>query len=114
MSVWLVAQRVDAQGLDVHAVSHQGFGGKTSKDVVADTGADGDTDAQPGEVHGGVGGPSPDVENQPIDGDELARARQASDRRSQMINDHHTRTGDQGQGGRRNISFGKIWHGHDC
>ena len=61
------AARVDVQGLDVHAVSHQGFGGKTSKDVVADTGADGDTDAQPGEVHGGVGGSAADVENKLID-----------------------------------------------
>ena len=108
------AARVDAQGLDVHAVSHQGFGGKTSKDVVADTGADGDTDAQPGEVHGGVGGSAADVENKLIDRDELARARQASDRRRQMIDDHHARAGDHGQGGGRNCSFRRIWHGHDC
>ena len=86
-------------------MSHQGFGGKTSKDVVADTGADGDTDAQPGEIHGGVGGSAADVENKLIDRDELARARQASDRRRQMIDDHHARAGDHGQGGGRNCSF---------
>ena len=108
------AARVDAQGLDVHTVSHQGFGGKTSQDVVADTGADGDTDAQPGEVHGGVGGSAADVENKLIDRDELARARQASDRRRQMIDDHHARARDHGQGGGRNSSFRRIWHGHDC
>ena len=90
------AARVDAQGLDVHAVSHQGFGGETSEEVVADTGADGDADAQPGQVHGGVGGSAADVENKLIDRDELTRAGQASDRRREMIDDDHARAGDCG------------------
>lgn len=105
--------RIGAQGLYAHAVSDQGLSGETTEDIVTDTCADGDIHSQPGQVNGCIGGSAADVENEPIDRNELSRARHPSDRRRQMIDDHHARTGNRECCGGSDFILGTFWHGHD-
>ena len=67
---------VDHERAGVDLVRLERLGGEPAEDVVADAGADGRRDAQPGEVDRRVGGAAADVQHQLIDRDQLAGPRQ--------------------------------------
>ena len=95
--VWLVARSGSTcRAAHVDPVGHQGLRGEAAEDIVAHPGADGDADAQPGQVDRGVGGAAADVEDQLVDRHEFARAGQAGDGRGHVIDDDHPRAGDRG------------------
>ena len=97
--VWLVdCVRIHLQRRTVDAAAEQGLGGEPAEDVVADPGADRRADPQPGEVNGRVGRPAADVQDQVVDGDQLARAGQVIERRGDVIGDDQPGADDRRRG----------------
>ena len=65
---------VDLHRRHVDPVGHHRLRGEPTEDILAHAGADGDADPQPGQVDGGIGGSSADVEQELIDRHQLPRA----------------------------------------
>ena len=76
---------VDHERAGIDPARLERLGGEPAEDVVADAGADGRRDAQPGEVDRRVGGAAADVQDQLVDRDQLAGPRQVIDRRAEMV-----------------------------
>lgn len=87
---------VNAQLLGVDAIRFECFGDITPEEVIPHSPADGRPDTKLAQDHRRVRGAAADVENQLIRLDELSRAREMRDRRTEVIGHDHPSADDRG------------------